>query len=234
MLIDPHRGSYFFLGVLLLDIELPPSEPFVEDRCGSCHACLEACPTGALLGRDDEGAPVIDARLCISYLTIELRGPIPRELRPAMGNRVFGCDICQEVCPFSRKFASPSREPAYSARTALDGPPLVNLAEQLLALSGRGFRRAFAGSPVLRTGRKGLLRNVCVALGNWGSDSGVPVLGRALMDPAPLVRGHAAWALGMVGSRDAYAHLSERARFEEDDWVRGEIEVAIDARDEAR
>ncbi len=234
MLIDPHRGSYFFLGVLLLDIELPPSEPFVEDRCGSCHACLEACPTGALLGRDDAGAPVIDARLCISYLTIELRGPIPRELRPAMGNRVFGCDICQEVCPFSRKFASPSREPAYSARTALDGPPLVDLAEQLLALSGRGFRRAFAGSPVLRTGRKGLLRNVCVALGNWGSDSGVPVLGRALMDPAPLVRGHAAWALGMVGSRDAYAHLSERRRFEDDDWVKGEIEVAIDARAEAR
>ncbi len=117
MLIHPRRGSWFFLGVLLLDVELPPDEPFEADHCGSCRACLDACPTGALLGRDEDGAPVMDATRCISYLTIEHRGAIPEELRPLMGNRVFGCDICQEVCPFTRKFSTPSSEPAYSARS---------------------------------------------------------------------------------------------------------------------
>jgi len=223
MLINPRRGSYFFIGVLLVDVELPASEPFVEDRCGSCHACLEACPTGALLGRNEDGAPVIDARRCISYLTIELRGAIPHDLRAAIGNRVFGCDICQEVCPFTRKFSFPSSEPSYSPRSELDGPTLVELAERLLSLSERGFRRAFAGSPVLRAGRKGLLRNVCVALGNWGSEAGVPALVAALGDPAPLVRGHSAWALGRLDSHVAREALSSRLLIEEDSWVRDEI-----------
>ena len=230
MLINPRRGSYFFLGVLLLDLEIDVDSPFEEDHCGTCRSCLDSCPTGALLGRDDAGAPVMDARRCISYLTIEHRGPIPLELRPLMGNRVYGCDICQEVCPFVTKFSVPSPEPAYAPRSDLDGPSLIEFAEQLSSLSGKGFLREFKGSPVTRAGRKGLLRNVCVALGNWGSPSGVAVLARALVDPAWLVRGHAAWALGEVGSPEAISLLSERAADEADDWVRGEIKFALSAR----
>src|SRR5690606_4256154 len=125
MLIHPRRGSYFFIGTLLVEVELEPDAPFEEDRCGTCSACVDACPTGALLGRDANGAPVIDATRCISYLTIELRGPIPRELRPLIGNRVFGCDVCQEVCPYSRKFSRPTSELAFSPRGPGEPPPGV-------------------------------------------------------------------------------------------------------------
>ncbi len=196
MLINPTRGSYFFVGVLLLDLELPVDAPFTEDRCGTCRACLDACPTGALLGRDESGAPIMDATRCISYLTIELQGPIPVELRPAMGNRVFGCDICQEVCPWNERFARPTQEPAYRARDGLDGPSLIELANTLLSLDDQGFREMFRGSAIKRAKRAGLLRNVCVALGNWGAVEAVPVLRRALEDPEALVREHAEWALG--------------------------------------
>jgi len=227
MLINPKLGSYFFVGVLLLDVDLPPDEPFVEDRCGTCQACLDACPTGALLGRDESGAPIIDARTCISYLTIELRGPIPAELRPLIGNRVYGCDICQEVCPFTTKFSAPSTEPAYSPKAEFDGPPLVELAERLLAMSGKGFLHEFAASPVTRAGRKGLLRNVCVGLGNWGVEAAVPTLVSALSDTAPLVRGHAAWALGRVDSPSAFEALSARLEEELDPFVLEEIGLAL-------
>lgn len=141
MLIHPKRGSYFFLGALLLDVDLEPSDPLEADHCGSCHACLYACPTGALLGRDADGAPVIDARRCISYLTIEHRGPIPLELRPLIGNRIYGCDICQEVCPFNVRFAEESAEPRYAARGPGERPPGVE------ALPGEGA----AGSCVATT-----------------------------------------------------------------------------------
>jgi epoxyqueuosine reductase len=227
MLIDPTRGSYFFLGLLLLDLELECDEPFTEDRCGTCTACLEACPTGALLGRDGDGAPIMDAPRCISYLTIEHRGPIPRELRPLMGNRVYGCDICQEVCPWNEKFAGPSDELAYRAREGLDGPTLVGLADRLLGMSGKGFLREFAGSPVTRARRKGLLRNLCVALGNWGVEEAVPTLVSALSDPDPIVRGHSAWALGRVGSPAALDALSSRVAEEVDPFVLDEIGLAL-------
>jgi epoxyqueuosine reductase len=231
MLINPRRGSYFFVGVLLVDLELPADAPFGEDRCGTCRACLDACPTGALLGRDANGAPVIDARRCISYLTIELHGPIPEELRPGIGNRVFGCDICQEVCPFNVRFAERAEEPAYAARgpgerpagvQALPGmdlsaepsegwaghpgtsaPPLV----ELMRMS-RGEWDAFSrGSAIRRAGYAGFKRNVAVALGNWLASADAPpedamaALHDALEDEEPLVREHAAWALERIGDR---------------------------------
>ncbi len=228
MLIDPKRGSYFFLGILLLDLELETDEPFTEDHCGTCRSCLDACPTGALLGRDADGAPVMDARRCISYLTIEHRGPIPMELRPLMGNRVYGCDICQEVCPWNEKFAEVGPEPAYRAREGLDGPELVELAERLLAVDDEGFRELFRGSPIKRARRAGLLRNVCVALGNWGAEEAVPVLVAGLSDPAPLVRGHAAWALGRVGTPAALAALSSARAEQSDPVVLEEIGLAVE------
>ena len=227
MLIDPTRGSYFFLGILLLDLELDADAPFQEDHCGTCRSCLDACPTGALLGRDASGAPVMDATRCISYLTIEHRGPIPVELRPLMGNRVYGCDICQEVCPWNEKFARPAEEEAYQAGEGLDGPALVELADTLLRIDDEGFRELFRDSAITRAKRAGLLRNVCVALGNWGAAEAVPVLVRALADGEELVRGHAAWALGRVGTGEARESLLEMPRREMSRWVRQEIADAI-------
>ena len=227
MLINPRRGSYFFVGVLLVDIVFPESPPFEEDRCGTCRACLDACPTGALLGRNEDGAPIIDSRRCISYLTIELRGPIPGALRSAMGNRVFGCDICQEVCPWNQQFARPAEEPGYAARPETDGEDLAELAERLLAVDEEGFRGLFRRSAIRRAKRQGLLRNVCVALGNWGAPEALPILMRALKDESPLVRGHAAWALGRLGSEPARAALADALGSEADAFVREELEAAL-------
>jgi epoxyqueuosine reductase len=239
MLIHPRRGSWFFLGCLLLDLELEPDEPFREEHCGTCRRCLDACPTGALKGRDERGAPVIDARRCISYLTIEQRGPIPTELRPLIGNRIFGCDICQEVCPFNQKFARATDEPAYAARAAgeppsgvqrLPGdvahpgtaaPPLT----ELMRMDDAAWESFSRGSAVRRAGRTGFLRNVAVALGNWGSADAGPALTGALWDGEPLVRGHAAWALGRIGGH--HRRLRERLAVESDEWVLAEIRDAL-------
>ena len=232
MLIHPRRGSFFFLGLLLLDLPLPADSPFEADHCGSCDACLEACPTGALLGRDNTGAPIMDARRCISYLTIELKGPIPKDLRSLMGNRVFGCDICQEVCPWNVKFAEPSEEPGLQPNPDTSGSALI----ELMSLSDEGFGTGFSGSSVKRAKRRGFLRNVAVALGNWGSRDAVPVLARALDDPEPLIRGHAAWALGQILNRvgipgDGGFEVAEallfRLNVEEDPWVEEELEEAL-------
>jgi epoxyqueuosine reductase len=231
MLIRPGRGSYCFLGVVLLDVELEHDAPFEADRCGRCSRCVEACPTGALLGRDADGAPVMDARRCISYLTIEQRGPIPRELRPLIGNRVYGCDICQEVCPWN-SFAEPTGEPSFLPREGVHGAELI----ELMGMSQEEFSRRFKGSAVKRTKRRGLLRNVAVALGNWGSPEAVPVLAAALADEEPLVRGHAAWALGRIASRKGFppegvsgiaALLTSRLLAEEDERVREELSLAL-------
>jgi epoxyqueuosine reductase len=164
------------------------NQPRRRGTCGHCTRCLDACPTGALV------APyVLDARRCISYLTIELKGPIPRDLRPLMDNRIFGCDICQEVCPWNRRFALPTLDPAFQPGPDGIAPRLLDL----ISLDEEGFRRRFRGSPLKRAKRRGLLRNVAVALGNWGNPAAVPALARAQNDPEPLVRdmqpGH--WAV---------------------------------------
>lgn len=245
MLINPRRGSFFFLASLLVELDLEYDEPFAANRCGNCARCVEACPTGALLGWDADGAPVIDARRCISYLTIEQKGPIPRELRGAMGNRIFGCDICQEVCPWNGpKFVQIAREPGFAARRPGEpphgvesdpgasaphpgtaSPSLIALLET--ALDEEAWDSFSRGSPIRRAGRAGFARNICVGLGNWGAPEAVPVLASALSDPEPLVRAHAVWALGRVGSVEARAALSSRKSVESDESVREELNAAL-------
>lgn len=183
-LIHPQRGSYLFLGELLLDLDLTPDPDFAADRCGRCTACLDACPTGALV------APrTLDARRCISYLTIEHRDAIPEPLRPLIGDWIFGCDICQQVCPWNRRFARVSAAPAFSAEHATLDPIA------LLSLDDEAFRARFRHTPIWRAKRAGLLRNAAVVLGNLGDPAAIPALEQALSDPDPLVVEHAAWAL---------------------------------------
>jgi epoxyqueuosine reductase len=215
-LISPKKGSWFFLGELFLDLSLAYDRP-LRDRCGKCDLCLKACPTGAFVG-----PYLLDARRCISYLTIELKGWMPRALRPLVGNHVFGCDICQEVCPYNVK-AQATREPAYSPRQGLHAPELI----PLLSLDKDEFRRRFRGSPIVRAKRRGFLRNVAVALGNSKSREAIPALIHALNDEEPLVRGHAAWALGQIGSPSAVTALQDRLSIENDAEVRSEIDDAI-------
>jgi epoxyqueuosine reductase len=217
MLLHPRMGSYFFLGALMLDLPLAPDEPFAREHCGTCRRCLDACPTGAFV------APhVLDARRCISYLTIELRGPIPRELRPLVGDWIFGCDVCQEVCPWNRK-APLSDEPAFRPRSGFALPELI----PLLSLTQEEFSTHFKGSPIKRAKRRGLLRNVAVALGNSGDRAAVPALVAALSDSEPLVRAHAAWALGRLGGGEAAIGLRAARAAEGDPLVREELDLAL-------
>jgi epoxyqueuosine reductase len=185
-LIHPRLGSWLFLGVVLLDVRLPPTAEPQPIRCGTCTRCLDACPTGAL------AAPYrLDARRCISYLTIEVKGPIPPDLRPQMGDWIYGCDVCQQICPWQR-FARPTAIPSFHA--ASPDRPALPLTD-LLRLDEEGFERRFAGSPILRIGRGRLLRNAAVALGNSGDARALPALRTALTDPDERVREHAAWAM---------------------------------------
>jgi epoxyqueuosine reductase len=217
-LIDPQRGSYFFLAEILLDVELAPDAPFTEDRCGSCTRCIEACPTGCIL--PDR---TIDANRCISYLTIELKEAILSNLRPQLGRWIFGCDICQQVCPWNQRFAHPPEDDMFNPRNEIIAPDLI--AE--MRLSPEEFNRKFKGSPIKRAKRRGYLRNVAVALGNTGESSALPALVQALHDEEALIRSHAAWALGQIGGEKAQAALRNSAKTETNPDVLKEIEQAL-------
>jgi epoxyqueuosine reductase len=186
-LISRKLGNWFFLAEIITTLPLPPDPP-ERNHCGSCARCLAACPTAAIVAPFE-----LDARRCISYLTIELRGAIPVELRPALGNRVFGCDDCLAVCPWNR-FARAGALMAAHRREDLAAPALA----ELLALDDAAFQARFAGTPILRARRRGFLRNVCVALGNVGDAGVLPALRRAASDPEPLIAEHAAWAVGRI------------------------------------
>lgn len=215
-LLSRELGNWFFLGVILTTLPLQPDPP-VSEHCGSCTRCLDCCPTNAFVG-----PRVLDARRCISYLTIELKGPIPHELRPLMGNRIFGCDDCLAVCPWNR-FAQPVDAAEMMPRAGLNPASLV----ELLQLNEEGFRQRFRKSPVKRAKRRGLLRNVAVALGNSGEPVVLPALRTALHDEEPLIRGHAAWAIGQLGQEAGREALAQRRTQEEDPWVREEIGAAV-------
>ncbi len=268
-LITPKLGSWTLLAALLvpeeLDYDTVVQEPAAQagsavglatgaegepapgptwslqtgkGTCGACHRCLAACPTRAFAG-----PYILDSRRCISYLTIELRGPIPRGLRSLMGNWVFGCDVCQEVCPYNRD-APPAAWPDWRPDPALAAPRLLDL----LALDEPGFRERFRGTPILRAKRRGLVRNACIAAGNcpawqqwkrggagrsgeaWdpeGSEAAVLALARLLADREPLIRGHAAWALGALDGPSARRALADAVAAESDPWVREELEAAL-------
>ena len=213
-LIARDLGSWFFLGELLTDLELEPDPPHAKDYCGTCTKCIDLCPTKAIV------APyVVDSRKCIAYLTIEHRGAIPRELRPLMGNLVFGCDICQDVCPWN-KFAKVAPEREFYAREGNLTPSLIGL----LGLTREEFNRRFKDSPVKRAKHSGFLRNVAVALGNSNDPAAVPALEKALGHEEPLVRAHAAWALGRLGGKAA---LAARRPLETSPEVVAEIDAAL-------
>lgn len=213
-LISRDLGSWLFTGEILTDLDLEPDVPHERDYCGTCTRCIDLCPTKAIV------APyVVDSRLCISYLTIEHRGSIPRELRPLMGNLIFGCDICQDVCPWN-KFSKVSPDPAFAAREGNAAPSLV----ELLGLSREAWTARVKGSPVKRARYAGFLRNVAIALGNSGDPAAVGPLAKALEHEEPLVRGHAAWALGRLGAREI---LERRRPSEADPAVLEEIAAAL-------
>ncbi len=198
-LLNPERGSFFFIGSLLLSIDLEPDPPFEADRCGTCTRCLEACPTNALV---EPG--LLDANRCISYLTIEARGEIPADLRDQIGGLLYGCDICQDVCPWNVRFShdldasSPLR-----AREIIGDKQARTLAREILAMSQEEFSRSFSKSPMKRAKFHGLKRNAAVVLGNVGTSDDVDVLAAASCDPEPLVREHSEWALTKLVRRTA-------------------------------
>ncbi len=218
LLLNRAQGSWFFLAALLTDCELDYDEPTTTDYCGTCTACLDACPTGAFV------APyVLDSRRCISYLTIELRGPIDPKLREPMGDWLFGCDICQEVCPWNSR-APMATVAEFEPRATLH-PAQLN---EWFAWTDEQFRQQFRDTPLWRAKRRGLLRNAAIVLGNQRSVDALPALERGLNDCEPLVRGASAWALGKVGGKAAQMILSARREVETDDNVQSELQQVIE------
>lgn len=195
-LLNPEIGSFFFIGALLVDLELEADAPFEADRCGTCTRCLDACPTSAFVE-----PRLLDATRCISYLTIELKGAIPEDLRAPMGTHIYGCDICQDVCPYNVKFAQELREPAFAARAMIGSRDSRSVARDMLAMDDDEFRAVFKGSPMKRAKRRGLSRNAAVVLGNVGDEGDVAALTVATGDHDPLVKEHAEWALQQIAAR---------------------------------
>jgi epoxyqueuosine reductase len=219
-LIAPDRGSYLLIGEILTAARLVDDPVGAIDRCGSCVACLEACPTAAIVAPGE-----VDARRCVSYWTIEHRGPIPASMRPGLGSWMFGCDDCQTVCPWNRTFGrSPRADGAFEPREDLQALDPV----EVLELDAEGFRKRFEGTPLMRARYDGLRRNACVVLGNLADRGSVPVLSRVLTgDADPTVRAHAAWALGRIGGPEARRVLGDAANGEREPVVGDEIRAAI-------
>lgn len=217
MLIHPQLGSYFLLAEILLGIELPPDDPFHADHCGSCTRCLDSCPTSCIL--PDR---TLDAERCISYLTIENKADIPRQVREQLGEWLFGCDVCQQVCPWNR-FAPVQGDPAFEARA---GIPPQDLGGEL-HLTAETFNRKFRGSPLKRAKRRGYLRNVLVVLGNRKRRQDIVHLLAATQDPEVLVRQHAAWALGKIGGEHVRQSLVDWLADEPEPAVQAEISAAL-------
>ena len=217
LLLNREHGSYFFLAALLTDVELPCDEPFAADHCGTCTACLDACPTDAF-----PKAYLLDATKCISYLTIELREAIPGEFREGIGDWLFGCDVCQQVCPWNHH-AAPTGLPEFEP---VDQRNPVNLIA-LFDLDDDAFREQFRRTPLWRSKRRGILRNAAIVLGNQRSEQAIPALIRGLDDAEPLVRGACAWALGRSDSPSARDALTCRQRVETDRFVLGEISASV-------
>ncbi len=220
-ILNPQFGSWVFLGQIITDLELEPDAP-LKKTCGGCTRCIDDCPTGAIV------APyVVDNSRCISYLIIENRGAIPRELRPLIQDWVFGCDICQDVCPVNRKARQPGQPVPFAGAVGSHG--LVGQMDlvELLRMSEDEFRQRFAGTSIMRAKWVGMQRNACVVLGNTADDSAVPALSVALETSEPLVREHAAWALGRIGGDQATAALTKAAFSEANAGVLEEIELAL-------
>jgi epoxyqueuosine reductase len=217
-LINPDSGSYFLLAEILLGVELEPDQPFTSDRCGTCRRCIQACPTGCIL--PDR---TLDARRCISYLTIELKGSIPIEIRSLMDGWVFGCDVCQLVCPWNH-FATSEGDPAFNHTLTRPTPDLL----EEMTLSTSDFNLKYRRSPLRRVKRRGYLRNIAVALGNLPSHEAILPLIQALMcDNEMLVRAHAAWAIWHMHSETARQALEKAGRTESDPMVKLEIQAAL-------
>src|SRR5947207_55169 len=215
----PDAGSYVLLAEIVTSAALQPDQP-LKKSCGTCDACMRVCPTGALVKPG-----VLDNQRCISFWTIEHRGVIPRDIRPLIGDWIFGCDLCQEICPVNARPAAPDAAALTAFGPMMEPRPRL---DELLTLDDESFRARFRQSAVWRTRRSGLLRNVCIALGNVADRRSVPALAAALADDQPLIRGHAAWALGRLGGAAARNALALALRREADSWVRDECQLAIE------